>query len=88
MKYFSKLAFQLLERKQLSLTSKFLLIDNPKIIKELNLQEDDILMLRNDILQKYQNCKINQSRIEPQLIEKSDSLYKNVGYESYREWSK
>ena len=53
MKYFSKLAFQLLERKQLSLTSKFLLIDNPKIIKELNLQEDDILMLRNDILQKY-----------------------------------
>ncbi|CAD8078260.1 unnamed protein product [Paramecium sonneborni] len=85
LKQFKKIAFQFLERKTVNINSKFLIIDDKELCQSLELKDDDILLLRNDILQKYQNCIINeQDQIIPQLITKTQLA--NLKYESFNEW--
>ncbi|CAD8077511.1 unnamed protein product [Paramecium sonneborni] len=82
---FKNISFQFLDKKTVNLNSKFIIIDNKELCQSLKLKDDDILLLRNDILQKYYNCIINQqNEIIPQLINKSQ--LDNLKYESFNEW--
>ncbi|CAD8164049.1 unnamed protein product [Paramecium octaurelia] len=85
LKQFKKISFQFLEKKTVNQNSKFLIIDNKELCQELQLKDDDILLLRNDILQKYQNCIINENnQIIPQL--KSKQQIDELKYDSFNEW--
>ncbi|CAK82475.1 unnamed protein product (macronuclear) [Paramecium tetraurelia] len=85
LKLFKKTSFQFLDKKTVDQNSKFLIIENKELCQELNLKDDDILLFRNDILQKYQNCIINEkNQIIPQLINKQQ--VGNLKYESFNEW--
>ncbi|CAD8163407.1 unnamed protein product [Paramecium octaurelia] len=85
LKLFKKISFQFLDKKTVDQNSKFLIIDNKELCKDLNLKDDDILLFRNDILQKYSNCIINErNQIIPQLINKEQ--IGNLKYESFNEW--
>ncbi|CAD8156112.1 unnamed protein product [Paramecium pentaurelia] len=85
LKLFKKITFQFLEKKTVNQNSKFLIIDNKELCQDLQLKDDDILLLRNDILQKYQNCIINENnQIIPQLITKQQ--IDQLKYESFNEW--
>lgn len=50
MKLFKRIGFQFLERKTVNLKSKFIIIDNKELSEKLQLKDDDILIMRNDIL--------------------------------------
>lgn len=50
MKLFKRIGFQFLERKTVNLKSKFIIIDNKELSEKLKLKDDDILIMRNDIL--------------------------------------
>lgn len=44
------MAFKFIERKIHKQDTKYLIIDNPELIKELGLKDGDIKIFRNDIL--------------------------------------
>ncbi|CAD8159501.1 unnamed protein product [Paramecium pentaurelia] len=84
-KQFKKISFQFLEKKTINQNSKFLIIENKELCQQLNLKDDDILLFRNDILQKYQNCIINEkNQIIPQFINYKE--INNLKYDSFNEW--
>ncbi|CAD8073610.1 unnamed protein product [Paramecium primaurelia] len=85
MKQFKKISFQFLEKKTINQNSKFLIIENKELCQQLNLKDDDILLFRNDILQKYQNCIINEkNQIIPQFINYKE--INNLKFDSFNEW--
>ncbi|EAS06433.2 hypothetical protein TTHERM_01310170 (macronuclear) [Tetrahymena thermophila SB210] len=57
LKFFKKLCFMSLERKLIPLKSRFVILENKEIMRQLNLEDGQIYILRNDMVQKLENSK-------------------------------
>ncbi|KAL4466471.1 hypothetical protein ABPG72_016612 [Tetrahymena utriculariae] len=57
LKFFKRLCFISLERKLIPLKSRFVILQNKEIMRQLNLEDGQIYILRNDMVQKLENSK-------------------------------
>ncbi|KAL4439276.1 hypothetical protein ABPG74_016939 [Tetrahymena malaccensis] len=57
LKFFKRLCFMSLERKLIPLKSRFVILENKEIMRQLNLEDGQIYILRNDMVQKLENSK-------------------------------
>ncbi|KAM3134596.1 hypothetical protein pb186bvf_013238 [Paramecium bursaria] len=89
--YFKESAFKFIERKIHKQDTKYLIIDNPDLIKELGLKDGDIKIFRNDILQKYQTCELMNGKLAPALTLQGMNKQQTIDYfkdqlESFQQW--